>query len=506
MQRGNNNNLPGADVFKEGVSVGYLAYNPKQNVSLSDKELNKNTFISGKTGEGKTNIIFNTVSQLVKRKIFTIMFDFKLEPEYRNLLCLPECNGMLVMPIRTKDRDNIFDPDGENIDEWLLFLIDIWQQSYDIKQPTQIMLLKYCKQLYQRLGVFCLNDLQAHLEQELNNAETRQSEKNKIHTCLSTINVIRLDAGSMLDCKRGYSFKDIFKSFSALSYELKNVSEHGRKWIVKLKLRRLHKVLNNDTRMERLNIMIVADEAKVLFGKDLFHSRYMSYTKQLFTQGRGAFGLGWIIADQSYTTELADFVLENIETHIFLRQTLPFESRNVGFTLGCDPIEIISLHQPYVMMRKSNWPHSFKVWVPKSPVLRRFRDQEVYKDTDQKLLRISYAPTGNKVHKKVKLVTKNSASKQRNCSIKVITVTNKNPLSDLEMFLRYIKDHPSNKVTDIYKALKFSGRKGNGLKAKAKGNDLLIEKSERGEGKGRPSLVLELTDKGKEYINEERKT
>ncbi|MDP2938505.1 MAG: DUF87 domain-containing protein [Candidatus Omnitrophota bacterium] len=506
IQRESGNNLPGADVFKGDIIAGFLADNRKQAASLSLDELNKNTFISGKTGEGKTNIIFNIVSQLVKKKIFTIMFDFKLEPEYRNLLQLSECSEMLVLPIRTKDRDNIFDPDGENMDEWLLFIWDILQQSYDIKQPTQIMLLNYCKQLHRQQGVFCLNDLQTFLEQELNNPETRQSEKNKIHTCLNTINVIRLDAGSMLDCKRGYSFKSIFKEFSSLSYEFKNVSEHGRKWIVKLKLRRLHKALNNDTRMNRLNVMIVADEAKVLFGKDLFHSRYMSYTKQLFTQGRGAFGLGWIIADQSYTTELADFVLENIETHIFLRQTLPFESRNIGFTLGCDPLEILSLHQPYVMMRKSNWPYSFKVWVSKSPVSRRFTDQEVGKNTDQKLLRITYAPTGNKTHKKVKLITKKNVPDKKNLSVKAVVVIKQNPLSDLEAFLRYINDNPGSKVTDIYKALKFSGRKGNGIKSKAKENDLISEKSERGEGKGRPSLILELTDKGKEYINEKRKT
>jgi hypothetical protein len=505
IQHGDNGTLPGADVFKEGVTIGFLADNLKQPATLSTPELNKNTFISGKTGEGKTNIIFNIVPQLVKRKIFTMMFDFKLEPEYRNLLQLPECNEMLVMPIRTKDKDNIFDPDGENVDEWLLFIMDIWQQSYDIKQPTQIMLLKYCKQLYKKLGVFCLNDLQAHLEQELDNPGIRQSEKNKIHTCLSTINAIRLDAGSMLDCKRGYSFKDIFKNFSALSYEFKNVSEHGRKWIVKLKLRRLHKVLSHDTRMDRLNIMIIADEAKVLFGKDLFRSRYMSYTKQLFTQGRGAFGLGWVIADQSYITELADFVLENIEAHIFLRQTLPFESRNAGFILGCDPQTILSLHQPYVMMRKSNWTHSFKVWIPKSAVSIHLTEQAVCKDTDQKLLKIGYVSANNRANKKVKLITGKKSFRQSDRLVKVISATHKNPFSDLEIFLRYINDHSGSKVTDIYRALKFSGRKGNGIKTKAVENGLINERSERCEGKGRPALILELTEKGKEYIGEKRK-
>lgn len=505
MQHAGNSNLPGADVFKEGVLLGFLADNRKQAVTLSLDELNRNTFISGKTGEGKTNIIFNLVPQFIKRKIFTIMFDFKLESEYRNLLQLPECGNIAILSIRHNDRDNIFDPCGENAEEWFLFIWDILQQSYEIKEPTQIMLLNYCKQLHKERDVFCLDDLQAHLENELNNPELRQSEKNKIHTCLNTIGVIRLDAGEMVQCKRGYSLKEIMRTFTAVSYEFKNISEHGRKWIMKLKLRRLHAALSNDTRMNRLNVMIIADEGKVPFGKDSFQSRYLNYVKQLFTQGRGAYGVGWIVGDQNFLTEIAGFVLQNIETNIFLRQGLPSENRNVGFVLDCDPKEMLNIHRPYAMMRKSNWPYTFKLWIPKSPVSRRFTDKETYKIMEVKLLKIIYVPIESKAHKRVKLITKRINSDQQNVSSKIIVVTNKNPLSDLEMFLRYIKDRPGGKVTDIYKALKFSGRKGNGIKTKAIENGLISEKSERGEGKGRPALILELTEKGKEYIDEKRK-
>ncbi len=70
IQRESDNNLPGADVFKGDIIAGFLADNQKQVVNLSFDELNKNTFISGKTGEGKTNIIFNIVPQLVKKKDF----------------------------------------------------------------------------------------------------------------------------------------------------------------------------------------------------------------------------------------------------------------------------------------------------------------------------------------------------------------------------------------------------------------------------------------------------
>jgi len=363
-----------------------------------------------------------------------------------------------------------------------------------------------CKQLHKERGVFCLDDLQAHLENELKNPELRQSEKNKIRTGLKIIDVIRIDAGEMVQCKRGYSLKEMMKKFDAVSYEFKNISEHGRKWIMKLKLRRLHSALGNDTRMNRLNVMIITDEGKVPFGKDLFQSRYLNYTKQLFTQGRGAYGVGWIVGDQNYISEMAGFVLQNIETNIFLRQGLPSENRSVSFILDCDPKEILNIRQPYAMMRKSNWPHTFKIWIPKSPISRRFTDKETYKITEKKLLILTYSPIENKMHKKVILITTKNTPKQQHLSTKVLVVTKQNPLSDLEIFLQYINDHSGSKVTDIYKALKFSGRKGNGIKAKAKENGLTSEKRVRGEGKGRPSLILEITEKGKEYINEKRKT
>jgi hypothetical protein len=84
----------------------------------------------------------------------------------------------------------------------------------------------------------------------------------------------------------------------------------------------------------------------------------------------------------------------------------------------------------------------------------------------------------------------------------VVSSAGQNILGDLERFLNFIKDRPCSKVTDAYKALGVSGRKGNGLKIKAKENQLIVETSVIRKGKGRPSIELTLTDKGKEYLNE----
>jgi hypothetical protein len=114
-------------------------------------------------------------------------------------------------------------------------------------------------------------------------------------------------------------------------------------------------------------------------------------------------------------------------------------------------------------------------------------------------------PIENQVYKRAKLITQKKAFDQPSSLKRVVIINKKNPLSDLEIFLQYIKNKPGSKVTDIYKALRLSGRKGNTIKANAKGNGLIIEKAIRREGKGRPALLLELTDQGKEYICEKLK-
>ena len=106
--------------------------------------------------------------------------------------------------------------------------------------------------------------------------------------------------------------------------------------------------------------------------------------------------------------------------------------------------------------------------------------------------------------KRVRVIVRKVIQKDGRVPIKGVPKEKRNVLDDLEMFLRHIKDNPNSKVTEIYKALKFSGRKGNSLKTQARENRLIQEKIEPRQGKGRPSVELELTEMGKEYLNEKR--
>ena len=84
----------------------------------------------------------------------------------------------------------------------------------------------------------------------------------------------------------------------------------------------------------------------------------------------------------------------------------------------------------------------------------------------------------------------------------VVSSQKVNVLVEIEDFLRFIHAHPKTKLTDTYKALKLSGRRGNALRNKAKENQLVEEVVHQTGGKGRPYKELKLTQKGREYIHE----
>lgn len=503
-RRKGQSDLPPSTIFKEDVRLGSLAKRPEQSAALGFRELNKDTFLFGKKGEGKTNLILLIIPQIVKKQKFCLMFDFKMEPEYRDLIQIPECSNMAILP-PWLDKDNIFDSQGDPQEEWLLWVWEILRQSYNITEPSQLMLISYCRQLSERSGIFCMHDLRDLLEDELSNPATPQSDKNKIHTCLKIIKVILLDAGPMLDCRQGYSLKDIYKNFDLASYELNKLSSKGKQWIPKLKLKRLHQLTSSLGNKQGLNIAVVTDEAKMMLGKHIFQSAHMDYIKEVHTQSRGAMGMGWIIADQSYSSELADFVLENIETQICFRLTSPAQIRNAAFSMGCDASEIRELHTPFALMRKSNWPRPFKIQIEKVRISKSITDGEVRRSMNQRLAKLNYIPRQGREQKRAKLISRANIN-QNLVGVRKITLIpakiKKNPLEDLERFLRFIKDNPSTKLTDIYKTLHFSGRKGDTVKNNAKDNLLIEEKIFHTGRKGRPLIELELTVRGKEYINE----
>lgn len=495
--------LPGLEVFRNGVISTGIILGTNIEAKLTIEQFSGNMVIYGQYGMGKTNYTLHILPQLIALGIHVDIFD--LAADFRDLLPIPECSGGLVLNTNT-DMLNPLAPIGSP-DEHLQFFWEITKQDYNLRDETKEMLFNYSVQLYRDFGVYegndppTLFDLRRHLISE-KGKNISNANKSKIRTALEKLDYILASFGKMADCSRGYSLNQLDK-FSFVSYEIGNLSEDKRSWFMKLKLKQyFHKGMLEKER-HKVKRIIAIDEAKGIVGKSRI-GEATNYIKDMFTRSR-SIGCWWIISDQ-FSSELSDFVRAASCQNCF-QHTVPREIREITASMGGDESlrqEIPRLGRHRLFQKITDFPFPYIVIPPKARVNRHISDAELNKLQKGRLSMLAYDRAGRKETAKVRVVSsqsiKHSAVIPPEPKKRVISQANKNPLDDLEKFLRYIQQNPEAKVTDVYKALKFSGRKGNDVKEKAKENQLITETIDRQERKGRPSLTLALTEKGRQYI------
>ena len=140
----------------------------------------------------------------------------------------------------------------------------------------------------------------------------------------------------------------------------------------------------------------------------------------------------------------------------------------------------------------------------KSRVDRHITDSELTRLMKGRITGLVSPPSDFRRSKRVRLITQRKINDNRPKTIEPTPLESseiKNPLEDLERFLMFIHNHTGFKLTDIYKGLNLSGRKGGALKNKEMENGLITEEVLHTSGKGRPSKVLKLTEDGLGYIH-----
>ncbi|MCX5698673.1 MAG: DUF87 domain-containing protein [Candidatus Omnitrophica bacterium] len=506
MSNKNNNskNKAISEVFKNGtIAIGRIEEAGTE-VKLSVPDFSGNVLVYGQYGMGKTNLNQVIIPQLVSQGIHVDVFD--VTNDYRDLILVPECKDGLVLNHET-DRLNPLDIIG-NLDEDLQFFWEITSQDFNIHNETKEMLFNYSIELYEKFGVReggdppTLFDLRDRLKEEREKKGTSPATKRKIDTAISKLNYILSTFGKMVNCKRSYSL-DVLDSYPVVIREVSALSEDKRSWYIKLNLRRFYNKGLAGKERHKVKRVIVIDEAKAIFGKSVI-GEASNFIKDTFTKSRSK-GDVYVLSDQ-FATELAPFT-RAANCQLCFQHTVPSEIREIATSIAGDEstrAEIPKLGKYKVLMKITDFPYPFPVVIYKSKVERHIDDAENARLMKDKHARLNNEPQKTNDKKRARVIVRELVRESSKALIKVISQVKGNVLDDLERFLKYIKDNPNSKVTEIYQALGLSGRKGNSLKTKAKENQLIIEKSEHREGKGRPSIELELTDKGKEYLNEKQ--
>lgn len=501
---GQDSRLPGPEFFRNGTIVFGKIPGTGTEVKLPIEQFSGNTVIYGQYGMGKTNLNQLIIPQLASQGVHVDVFD--VTNDYRDLILVSECKGGLVLNHET-DRLNPLEPVGSP-DEHLQFFWEITRQDFNIREETKTMLFNYSVELYEKHGVRegndppTLFDLLDRLKEEKEKKDTSPAVKGKIVTATEKLNYILNTFGKMVNCKRSYSL-DALDSYPVVIREVSMLSEDKRSWYIKLNLRRFYYKGLAGKERHKVKRVIVIDEAKAIFGKSVI-GEASNFTKDTFTKSRSK-GDVYIISDQ-FATELAEFT-RAANLLISFHHTAPRQIREITIAIAGDEStrsEIPRLGKFKALMKITDFPYHFPVITYKSKVPRHTDDDENARLMKDKYAKLNNEPQKANNNKRARVIVRELIQKSSKAPIKVIPQVKRNVLDDLEGFLKYIKDNPGSKVTEIYKALGLSGRKGNGLKTKAKENQMISEKSEHREGKGRPSIELELTDKGKEYLNEKQ--
>ncbi len=500
--------LPGSDVFKDGVINTGAVSGTKLYALLKLSYLSGNVMIYGQYGMGKTNLNLCIIPQLIKQGIHVDIFD--VSEDYRDILHVPGSeNGVVISP--SNDRFNPLEPIGAP-DDHLQFIWEITAQDFNVRSETREMLYNLSIELYEKFGVYdgkeapSFMDLREFLIAKKNHSGSTPAIKRKIDTALRTLTYITNSFKGMANCRKGYPL-DSMDSFSFVSYEIGHLSEEIRSWYMKIKLRQYHHKGQSSLARHEVFRVIVVDEAKGIFGKSRI-GLGTNYIKDMVTRSR-SIGCWWIISDQ-FATELVDFV-RAASIQITFQHSVPKEIREIAAGMGCNETQKLAIAQlgRYKALQKiTDFPSPYPIITYKSDVQRHINNTELEGLMKNKISLLLSKSKDSNTAKRVRIITKSAPKAEKSETVSEITqvetknIASNNILEDFEFFLRYVFENPKTKLTSIYNALNLSGRKGNALKTKLLDNGLVQENLAHSSGKGRPSKELELTEKGKEYINE----
>lgn len=502
-------NIPGLDNFKNGVIDLGQVVGSNIDVKLRLQEFSGNMSSYGQYDMGKTNENHCVIPQLIRQGIHVDIFDITID--YRDLLQVSGCEGGLVLKVQN-EKLNPLEPIGDP-EEHLQFFWEITQQDLNLRPETKELLFNYTEKLYQRFGVYqggnppTMMNLKEFLLEKKTKSSTTISDRRKIETALRKIDYLLYSFKDMANCSRGFSLEELDR-FSFVSYEIGDLSEDKRSWYIKLKLRQYHHQGTVSHRRHEAKRIIVLDEAKGILGKSRI-GEATNYIKDMYTRSR-SIGCWWMITDQ-FSSELADFTRASA-CQISFQHTVPKEIRQIATSMGLSEsmkLEIPRIGRHRAFVKITDFPYPFLITTHKSAVNRHITDEELERLQRPKLTRLSHTLESNRLSQSIRLITQTETEAvsqvQPLDSVepeKVKTETISHPLKDLENFLKYINNHPDTKITGIYKALNYSGRKGTNTKEKAKANRLIEETVCKTGRKGRSVIELQLTSTGKEYIRE----
>lgn len=426
--------------------------------------------IIGTTGSGKSIIEMRQALILERYGFPTLTIDPKKDQRGR-IYYNPDT---LIFPWRKLELNPWF-PLGDPLSH-LQDLADGAQQSFKAIHPiTKRSFIKYGMKMYKKFGIidnpypakypnfFDFSDV---LRYELNNPSVDNSEKKKIETLLAFSEDICVRLPN-LKCNIGY-LPSFFREKSVIVEVGEGLSSEPQRFLVNRILSSIYRTGLASKVRDVLSYVMIIDEAHTVLNT----SSEQNIT--FFTENRGL-GTG-VIVGSNFPANLPDYLVANINTYLFLRQS---RTQDINWVLNMTCSE--PKHRKYIrgltpgqLFLYAGQPYPIMVQAPNLKKGVRITDEMLEEMMNYPALKEKYA---GKV-----------ASNHRGFP------------QDIIKFLECISHHNSLNFSEICSELEISKRRGMQIKGIAEANDLVTVKIVH--TGANPAHQFELTEKGRRVLEE----
>ena len=149
---------PSSEKLAGAYHLGNAVYPEKKyaQFGLREHEFIKHILIAGMTGTGKTNLMFQILSEFVRHKKPFLIFDWK--KNYRALRKLSGFEDVKIIEIGSKNckfRFNpLIPPPGVDPKHWMAMLVDVIKHAYFVAHGLEYFFRKGIDYLYEQFGIY----------------------------------------------------------------------------------------------------------------------------------------------------------------------------------------------------------------------------------------------------------------------------------------------------------------------------------------------------------------
>lgn len=458
---------PEPGVLAGWLRLGDVVYPNRQPTpfGLDQGELIQHVGIFGRSGAGKTNTVFCLIRSLLERDVPFLIFDWKRN--YRDLLAAPWVPqgkvaaltaGRNLAPLHLNP---LRPPPGTGPQTWLKKIIEIMAHAYFLGEGVMYLLQEAIDACYRKHGIYegsnrypTFHDVHVHLKAR----KVTGREANWMASTLRTLGALTF--GPMADtvcAKNPTDIKALLRHNVVL--ELDTLTDTDKIFLVESLLLHIHHLRLTEGERETLKHVMIVEEAHHVFLRSKQELSGGEPITDVILREIRELGEAVVLVDQ-HPSQIAITALGNTYCTIAmnLKHRADVNTVSDACLLDLDQKDLLGrlpVGQAVVKLQ-DRWPTPFSVTFPLVSIVKGGV-------SDANLDRLAGANPGN-------LAIPPSEDSRRGVSHVPATPNEERETPGTSLagdhlrLLKDIGDHPSSGVTERYRRLELSRRKGTKLK------------------------------------------